>query len=332
MLLLRHTNRRAFISGLGSAAAWPVVAQAQQPAMPVIGFLSARSPEDTVEVLKAFHSGLEQGGFIDGRNVNIEYRWARGDYSRLPVLATGLIGRHINVLVATGGDAAGRAAKAATATIPVVFNMGGDPVKAGLVSSFNRPGGNVTGSVVLTETLEPKRLELLHEIVPGVDLFGTIVNPTYPPAADQLRDLEAAVPKFGRRLLVAKASNDDELTKAFALIMRAGVGALLVTSDPFFDTRRRRIIEFAAQSKLPAIYQFREYAYEGGLISYGPSITDSYRQVGGYTARILKGEKPADLPVLQPTKFDFVVNLKTAKALGLTIPSSLIASADEVIE
>jgi len=288
-------RRREFIAALGGAAAWPVVARAQ-PTMPVIGFMSARSPEDTVEVLKAFHNGLEQGGFIDGRNVNIEYRWARGDYSRLPVLATELLGRHINVLVATGGDASARAAKQATATIPVVFNMGGDPVKAGLVKSFNQPGGNATGSVVLTEMLEPKRLDLLHEIVPGVDLFGAIVNPTYLAAADQLRDLEAAVPKFGRRLLVAKASNDDELTEAFAMIMRAGVGALLVTSDPFFDTRRRRIIEFAAQSKLPAIYQFREYPYEGGLISYGPSITDAYRQVGGYTARILKGEKPADLP------------------------------------
>jgi putative tryptophan/tyrosine transport system substrate-binding protein len=324
-------RRRAFIAALGGAAAWPLVARAQ-PAMPVIGFMSARSPEDTVEVLKAFHNGLEQGGFIDGRNVNIEYRWARGDYSRLPVLATELLGRHINVLVATGGDASARAAKEATLTIPIVFAMGGDPVKAGLVSSFNRPGGNVTGSIVLTETLEPKRLELLHEIVPGVDLFGAIVNPTYPAAADQLRDLEAAVPKFGRRLLVAEASNDDELTKGFALIMRAGVGALLVTSDPFFDTRRRRIIEFAAQSKLPAIYQFREYAYEGGLISYGPSITDAYRQVGVYTARILKGEKPADLPVVQPTKFDFVVNLKTAKTLGLELPPTLVARADEVIE
>src|SRR5262245_35201151 len=275
-----RTNRRAFIAALGGAAAWPVVARAQQAAMPVIGFMSARSPDDTVQVLKAFHIGLEQGGFIDGRNVDIEYRWARGDYSRLPALATELLGRHINVLVATGGDASARAAKAATETIPVVFNMGGDPVKAGLVRSINRPGGNVTGSVVLTETLEPKRLELLHEIVPGVDLFGAIVNPTYPAAADQLRDLEAAVPKFGRRLLVAKASNDDELTEAFALIRRAGIGALLVTSDPFFDTRRRRIIDFAAQSRLPAIYQFSGEAYEGGLISYGPSITDAYRQVG----------------------------------------------------
>jgi putative tryptophan/tyrosine transport system substrate-binding protein len=325
-------RRRTFIAALGGAAAWPVVARAQQPAMSVIGFMSARSPEDTVEELKAFHSGLDQGGFIDGQNVNIEYRWARGDYSRLPVLATELLGRHINVLVATGGDASARAAKEATATIPIVFAMGGDPVNAGLIKSFNRPGGNVTGSVVLTVLLEPKRLELLHEIVPGVDLFGTLVNPTYPAAADQLRDLEAAVPKFGRRLLVAKASNDDELTKAFDLIMRAGIGALLVTSDPFFDTRRRRIIEFAAQSRLPTIYQFREYAYEGGLISYGPSITDAYRQVGIYTARILKGEKPGELPILQPTKFDFVVNLKTAKALGLELPPTLVARADEVIE
>ena len=217
-------RRREFIAALGSAAAWPVVARAQQ-AMPVIGFMSARSPEDTVEVLKAFHNGLEQGGFIDGRNVNIEYRWARGDYSRLPVLATELIGRHIDVLVATGGDRAARAAKEATATIPVVFNMSSDPVKAGLVESFDQPGGNVTGSVLLADTLEPKRLDLLHEIVPDVALFGALVNPTYPAAADQLRDLEAAVPKFGRRLLVATASNDDELTKAFAMMERAGVGA-----------------------------------------------------------------------------------------------------------
>ena len=325
-------RRREFIATLGGAAAWPVVARAQQPAKPVIGFMSARSPEDSVEVLKAFHNGLEQGGFIDGRNVNIEYRWARGDYSRLPVLATELIGRRIDVLVATGGDRAARAAKEATATIPVVFNMGSDPVKAGLVKSFDQPGGNVTGSVLLADTLEPKRLDLLHQIVPNVALFGALVNPTYPAAADQLRDLEAAVPKFGRRLLVATASNDDDLTKAFARIKRAGVGALVVTSDPFFDTRRRRIIEFAAQNKLPAIYQFREYAYEGGLISYGPSITDAYRQVGIYTARILKGEKPADLPVLQPIKFDFVVNLKTAKALDLNIPPTLLAQADEVIE
>jgi len=326
-----RVRRREFIAGLSGAAAWPVVGRAQ-PTIPVVGFMSARSPEDTVEVLKAFHNGLEQGGFIDGQNVNIEYRWARGDYSRLPVLATELIGRHIDVLVATGGDRAARAAKEATATIPVVFNMGSDPVKAGLVKSFDQPGGNVTGSVLVADMLEPKRLELLHEVVPGVALFGALVNPTYPAAADQLRDLEAAVPKFGRRLLVATASNDDELAKAFAMIKRAGVGALLVTSDPFFDTRRQRIIEFAAQNQLPAIYQFREYAYEGGLISYGPSTTDAYWQVGIYTARILKGEKPGDLPILRPTKFDFVVNLKTAKALGLELPPTFVARADEVIE
>ncbi len=331
-MLDSRTNRRAFIAGLGSAATWPLVARGQQPATPLVGYMSARSPEDTVDALKAFHNGLEQGGFIDGRNVHIEYRWARGDYSRLPALATELIGRPGDVLVATGGDRAARAAKEATATIPVVFNMGSDPVKAGLVNSFEQPGGNVTGSVLLADTLEAKRLELLHEIVPRVTVFGAVVNPTYPAAADQLRDLKTAVPKFGRRLLVATASNDDELTEAFATINRAGVGALLVTSDPFFDTRRQRIIEFAAQNQLPAIYQFREYAYEGGLISYGPSITDAYRQVGIYTGRILKGEKPADLPVLQPTKFDFVVNLKTAKALGLELPSTLVARADEVIE
>ncbi len=325
-------RRREFIAALAGAVAWPLVARGQQQAMPAVGFMSARSPEDTVEVLKAFHSGLGEGGFIDGQNVSIEYRWARGDYNRLPTLAAELVGRHVNVLVATGGDASARAAKDATTTIPVVFNMGGDPVKEGLVKSFNRPGGNVTGSVILSEVLEPKRFGLLHEIVPGVTHYGALINPSYPPAADQLRDLESAAPKIGGQLLVARASNDAELDEAFAMLLHERIGALLVTSDPFFDTRRSRIIGFAAQNRLPAIYQFREYAIDGGLISYGPSITDAYRQVGTYVARILKGEKPADLPISRTTKFDFVVNLKTAKALGIEIPATLVARADEVIE
>jgi putative ABC transport system substrate-binding protein len=283
-------------------------------------------------VLEAFHQGLGEGGFISGRNVEVEYRWARGDYGRLPTLAAELVIKRVAVLVATGGDASARAAKEATATIPVVFNAGRDPVKDGLVQSINRPGGNVTGSIILTEEMEQKRFGILKEIVPDVTLFGAIVNPTYRPSADQIRDLELAAPKLGRQLLVAKVSNDSEMDAAFSALSNARVGALLVASDPYFDTRRNRIIAFAAQNRLPAIYQFREYAVEGGLISYGPSITDAYRQVGVYVTRILKGEKPADLPVLQPTKFNFVINLKTAKSLGLTVPHGMLNAADEVIE
>jgi len=326
-------KRRDFVQLLGGvAAAWPVAGRAQPAAMPIIGYLSARSPEDTVQVLEAFHKGLGEGGFVNGQSVEIEYRWAHGDYNRLSSLAAELMQKRVTVLVATGGDASARAAKAATATIPVVFNTGSDPVKAGLVQSLNRPGSNVTGVVVLSDAMEQKRFGILQEVVPGVTSFGAIVNPNYPPAADQMRDLELAAPKLGRQLLVAKASNDDELNAAFELLSRARIGALLVASDPYFDTRRSRIIAFAAQNRLPAIYQFREYAVEGGLISYGPSITDAYRQVGLYAARILKGEKPADLPVLQPTKFDFVINFKTAKTLGISVPPTLAARADEVIE
>jgi putative ABC transport system substrate-binding protein len=294
--------------------------------------MSARSPEDSVYVLAAFHKGLEEAGFVDGRNVKIEYRWARGDYGRLPALAADLLGRGVTVLTATGGDASARAAKAATSTIPILFAIGGDPIRADLVKSFNRPGGNATGVVIFSNDMEAKRLDLLREIVPGVSLFGVLLNPNFPPAAGQLRDLEAAAPKIGRRIFVAKASNDTELDAAFAALLSQRVGALAVASDPYFDTRRARIIAFAAKQRLPAIYQFREYALDGGLISYGPSITDAYRQVGIYTGRVLKGENPADLPVLQPTKFDFVINLKTAKALDLEILPTVSARADEVIE
>ena len=300
--------------------------------MPFIGYLSGRSPEDTVRELEAFHKGLSEGGFVSGGNVNVEYRWARGDYARLTSLAAELVKRRVAVLAATGGDTSASAAKEATTTIPVVFNMGGDPVKAGLVKSINRPGGNVTGSSILSQDMEQKRFSILHKTVPDVARFGAIVNPNFPPSTNQIRDLERPATDLGRQLFVATASSDTELNAAFAALLREQVGALVVASDPYFDTRRERIIAFAAQNRLPAIYQFRVYALEGGLISYGPSITDAYRQVGIYVARILKGEKPADLPILQPTKFDFVVNLKTAKTLGLTMPPTLVAEADEVIE
>jgi putative ABC transport system substrate-binding protein len=326
-------RRREFIRLLaGAGVAWPIASQAQQPAGPVIGYLSGRSPEDTVDELAAFQKGLSEGGFVSGGNVTIEYRWARCDYSRLAVLAAELVQRRVTVVAATGGENSARAAMQATATIPVVFALGADPVELGLVQSLNRPGGNATGTTILLGDMDQKRFGILQRTIPGIVRFGALVNPNYPPSADQIRDLEKAATDLGRQVFVAKASNDAELDAAFAALLHEQVGALLVASDPYFDTRRSRIIAFVAQNRLPAIYQFRAYAVEGGLISYGPSITDAYRQVGLYVARVLKGERPADLPILRPTKFDFVVNLKTAKSLGLTIPPTLVAQADEVIE
>jgi putative ABC transport system substrate-binding protein len=311
--------------------AWPFSLHAQQGARPVIGFLSARSPDDTGPVLQAFLKGLGEAGFFDGQNVTIEYSWARGEYGRLPAFAAELVQRRVNVLVATGGNASALAAKQATSTIPVVF-VAGDPVRQGLVQSINRPGGNVTGSAMVTTDMDQKRLGLLHELVPTVPLIGALVNPSSPGQENQLPEIEQAARTIGRRLFVAKASNDEELNAAFALLLQQGIGALLVAGDPYFDTRRDRIIAFAAQNRLPAVYHFREYAFAGGLLSYAPSITDAYRQAGNYTGRVLKGEKPAELPILQPTKFDFVINLKTAKALGLSVPFGLLNAADEVIE
>jgi putative ABC transport system substrate-binding protein len=299
--------------------------------MPVIGFLSARSPDDTGPVLQAFLKGLGEAGFFDGQNVTIEYQWARGEYGRLPAFAAEFVQRRVNVLVATGGNASALAAKQATSTIPVVF-VAGDPVRQGLVQSINRPGGNVTGSAMVTTDMDQKRLGLLHELVPTVPLIGALVNPRSPGQENQLPEIEQAARTIGRRLFVAKASNDEELNAAFALLLQQGIGALLVAGDPYFDTRRDRIIAFAAQNRLPAVYHFREYAFAGGLLSYAPSITDAYRQAGNYTGRVLKGEKPAELPILQPTKFDFVINLKTARTLGLAVPFGLLNAADEVIE
>jgi putative tryptophan/tyrosine transport system substrate-binding protein len=312
-------------------ASWHIC-MAQQPAIPVVGFMSARTPEDSVRELEAFQRGLgEDGSIIEGRNVIIEYRWARGDYGRLPAFAAELVQRRVNVLVGTGGDASARAAKAATATIPIVFGIGGDPIKAGLVESFNRPGANVTGVTILSSQMEPKRLGLLRELAPGVSVIGVLINPNLPPTV-QSQDLEQAARASGQQIVVAKASRDEELEAAFVSLVRDGVGALLVAADPYFDTRRGRLVAFAAENRLPTIYQFREYAVEGGLLSYGPSITDAYRQIGIYTARILKGVQPADLPVLQPTKFELVINLKTARALGVRISDNLLSLADEVIE
>jgi len=326
-------RRRNFLCFLGgTATAWPLVARAQQPTMPVVGFMSGRSSEESAHLISAFREGLAEAGFIDGQNLKIEFRWAQGDYDLLPALAADLVGRGVNVLVGVGGDVSAVTAKRATATIPVVFGMGSDPVKAGLVASFNRPGGNVTGFTLWANQIESKQLDLLRKLLPETPLIGILVNPRYSPSTQGLEDLERAAKTIDQRLFTASASDDAELEKALTLLLEQRISALLVQATPFFDTRRDRIIGFAAQNRLPAIYNFREYAADGGLISYGPDIEESYRNAGGYVGRILKGTNPADLPVLQPTKFDFVINLKTAKALGLTVPPTLLAEAGEVIE
>jgi len=323
-------KRREFIALFGSAAAtWPFAGHAQQPSMPVIGFMSARSPQDSAHLLTAFRQGLSDVAFVEGQNVAIEFRWAAGQYDRLPVLAAELVARQVAVLAAVGGDASAVAAKRATSVIPIVFGIGGDPVQAGLVESFNRPGGNATGYTILTSELEPKRIGLLHELVPGIPLMGALLGPI---ATHQLKEIEVATRKLGQRLFAAKASNDAELDAAFASLIQERVGALLVAASSYFDTRRARIISFAAENKLPTIYQLREYAAAGGLISYGPRIADSYYQAGIYVGRILRGGKPADLPVQQASRFELVINMKTANVLGLAVPNSMQLLADEVIE
>jgi putative ABC transport system substrate-binding protein len=325
-------KRREFMLALGGAAASvPFVVRAQQPSMPVIGFLSGRSSEDSGYLVTAFQQGLADDGFVDGKNIAIEYRWANGDYSLLPKLAAELVSRPVAVLVGVGGDASARAAKAATSTIPIVFGMGGDPVGAGMVASLNRPGGNVTGVTLLTNQMEAKRLGLLHELVGAVPV-GVLLNPQFPAAANQLRELEEAARTTVQRLIVAKASNDAELDASFALFAAQRAGALLVAADPFFDTRNVRIVAYALSQRLAGIYHLREYTAAGGLLSYGVNIADAYRQFGVYAAKILKGAKPADLPVQQAVKFEMVINLKTAKAIGFEFPPTFSARADEVIE
>ena len=274
---------------------------------------------------------MGEAGFFDGQNVTIEYRWARGEYGRLPAFAAEFVQRRVNVLVATGGSTSAVAAKQATSTIPIVF-VTGDPVKDGLVASLNRPGGNATGSYVATTEMEQKRLSLLHELTPGVPLIGVLLNPNWPDSARQLPELEQAARTIGRRLFVAKASDDEELNAAFALLLKQGIGALLVATDAYFDTRRDRIIAFAAQNRLPAVYHFREYAFAGGLVSYGPSITDAYRQAGIYTGRILKGEKPADLPVVQTNQVRFCRQHENRQGARPHGAFGLLNAADEVIE
>jgi putative ABC transport system substrate-binding protein len=321
-------KRREFITLLGSTVAWPPAAGAQQP---LIGFMSSRSPEDSGDVVAAFRRGLGERGVIEGRNVVTEFRWARGQYSRLPALAAELVSRPVSVLVAAGGPSAAYAAKAATSTIPILF-VSTDPVKSGLVASLNRPGGNATGVHLLTTDLEAKRLGLLHELLPGSALVGALLNPKYPAIAQQEQELAEAARTVGRTIAFLNASTDAEIDAAFAALARQRVAGVVVTGDPFFDTRRDQIIALAAHHKLPAIYHFREYAVAGGLTSYGVSLGEAYRNIGDYAARIVNGASPADLPVMQSVKFELVINLKTAKTLGFEFPPMFSARADEVIE
>jgi putative tryptophan/tyrosine transport system substrate-binding protein len=326
-------RRREFITLLGgAAAAWPIAARAQQAAMPMIGFLSGRSHADSKQMLAALGQGLNEQGFVERQNVTIEYRWADGHYDRLPALAADLVSRQVAVILAVGSVPSPLAAKAATSTIPIVFVVGGDPVKFGLVATLNRPGGNVTGVSVLSGPLTAKRLELLRELLPQAGIVACLVNPNNPEADSQLMDIRAAAVTFRQEVLILNASTDHELHGAFAMLARERAAGLLVGNDAFFVLRREQLAALAARHAIPAVYFLREFAAAGGLMSYGDSLTDAYRQVGGYVGRILKGAKPADLPVQQSTKVELVINLKSAKALGLEVPSILLARADEVIE
>jgi putative tryptophan/tyrosine transport system substrate-binding protein len=326
------TKRRDFITLLGSAAAtWPLAARAQQAAMPVIGVLSGRSLDDSKEFVDAFGKGLNEAGFFEHRNAAIEYRWAENHVDRLPTLAAELVHRQVAVILAVGGVPPTQAAKAATSTIPIVFIIGGDPVKLGLVATINQPGGNVTGVTILSGALTAKRLELLRELRPQASI-ACLVNPNSPEAETQLTDIREAARTTGKDLRLLNVSNDHDLDAAFATLVREQIGGLLVANDAFFVARRKQIVALAARNAIPTMYFLREFAAVGGLMSYGNSLADAYHRVGISTGKILRGVKPADLPVEQAVKIELVLNLKAAKALGITFPITLLARADEVIE
>ena len=315
------------------ALLWPLPLSAQRSTMPVIGVLSSASVElRGGEQFAAFDSGLKESGYVDGQNVRIEYRWANDNYARLPALAAELVRLRVAVLVATGGTVSAQAAHKATKEIPIVFTTVTDPVKSGLVASLNRPGGNVTGTAGLTSELDPKRLEVLQQLKPTASVVGVLVNPKRPGLKRQVQDLQMAADKMKLKLEVQEAATEGEIDTAFDTLARQRVDALLVTADPFFNSRRAQVVDLAARFAIPAIYQWREFVAGGGLISYGPSITEAYHQAGVNAGRVLKGAKPADMPVMQPTRFELVINLKTAEAMGLQVPRLLLTRADALIE
>jgi ABC-type uncharacterized transport system substrate-binding protein len=326
-------RRREFVALLGgAAAASPVAAHGQARRMPAVGYLISRGPDDAAHLAAAFRRGLRDANFIEGQNVKIEYRWGRDQFESLKTMAEELCRMPVAVLAATGGVPAVLAAKAATSTIPIVFGMSSDPIRLGLAANYNRPGGNATGMSILTTTLEPKRLRLLRELVPSAAAIGVLVNPNFPPANDQVSDVQDAAGAIGVQVRVFRANDEREIDLAFDDMVRQRVDALAVAGSPFFDTQRTRIVELAARHSVPTMYHFREYATVGGLMSYGIDIVDVHRQVGLYVGQILRGAKPADLPITLPSKFEFVINLKAAKALGVKISDNLLSLADEVIE
>jgi putative ABC transport system substrate-binding protein len=325
-------RRRQFIILLGGAAAWPLAAGAQQAAMPVIGFLSSLSARDAPRILAAFHRGLNEAGYVERRNVAIEYRWAEGQYDRLPAMAADLVHRSVFMIAAISGTPSALAAKAATSSIPVVFAIGGDPVTPGLVASLNRPGGNITGVTFFTAPLATKRLEIVRELAPGATTVGVLVNPSNPPSLLESKVVPDAARGIGLHSRVLNASTAIQIDDAFAYMAQQQIGALYVSADPLFFNHRDKLATLAARFATPAVYADREIAEAGGLITYGASRADAYRQAGIYSGRVLKGEKPGDLPVVLPTKFELVINLRTAKALGLDVPPTLLARADDVIE
>jgi putative ABC transport system substrate-binding protein len=325
-------KRRDFIAVLGGTVGWSLVARAQKSAMPVIGFLSSASPAQWTRNVVAFRQGLNEAGYAEGKNVAIEYRWVDGHYDRLPALAADLVSGHVAVLVATGGPDSALAAKEATSTIPIVFTTGGDPVQLGVVASLGHPGGNATGVYILTGDLNAKRLGLLHEMVPRAATIATLINPTNAGAQAIENEVRAAAAAAGVQPLVVRAGTERDIDAAFAILIEKRIGALIVSNDPFFNVRREQFVALAARHAVPAIFELREFVTAGGMMSYGPSLSEAYRQAGVYTGKILNGVKPADLPVLQPTKFELTINARTAKALGLTIPQSLLLRADEVIQ